>query len=232
MKVTGQPSWLLLDPPSSVGYARRASIREKENAPNAPFPSIDLIMLSGVIRQAGYSPIYIDAQVRRWSWERLIAQAPGLAAVGAVSLISSGRLDEELAQLEHFKRALGGPLYVIAPISLSLSVSRCRALMEQHPWLDGLILNIAENDFGPLIAGNQAQPRNVAVRIGDAIHLPSAVVTYVEDLHIPRPVHAIFKDSRYFFPQTKHAPVTCVQASFGCPYRCEFCLATMLYTAG
>lgn len=229
MKVTGQQSWLLLDPPSSVGYARRASIREKENAPNAPFPSIDLIMLSGVIRQAGYSPIYIDAQIRRWSWERLIAQAPGLAAVGAVSLISSGRLEEELAQLEHFKRALGGLLYVIAPISLSLSVSRCRALMEQHPWLDGLILNIAENDFGPLIAGDQARPRNVAVRIGDAIHLPSAVVTYVEDLHIPRPVHAIFKDSRYYFPQTKHAPVTCVQASFGCPYRCEFCLDNALY---
>ena len=97
MKVTGRQSWLLLDPPSSVGYARRVSIREKEIAPNAPFPSIDLIMLSGVIWQAGYSPIYIDAQVRRWSWERLIAQAPGLAAVGAVSLVSSGRLDEELA---------------------------------------------------------------------------------------------------------------------------------------
>ena len=97
MKVTGQQGWLLLDPPSSVGYARRTSIREKENAPNAPFPSIDLILLSGVIREAGFSPIYLDAQIRRWSWEQLIARAPGLDAVGAVSLVSSGRLDEELA---------------------------------------------------------------------------------------------------------------------------------------
>ncbi len=230
MKVSGQQGWLLLDPPSSVGHARRASIREKENAPNAPFPSIDLILLSGVIREAGFSPIYLDAQIRRWSWEQLIARARGLDAVGTVSLVSSGRLDEELAQLERFKRALGGALYVVAPISLSLSAERCRALMEQHPWLGGLILNIAENDFGPLIAGNQTQPRNVAVRIGNDIHLPSAAITYVEDLHIPQPVHAIFKDSRYYFPQTKHAPVTCVQVSFGCPYRCEFCLDNAQYS--
>jgi len=59
--------------------------------------------------------------------------------------------------------------------------------------------------------------------------MPKPTVTYGEDLRIPRPVHAVFKNRRYFFPQTKSTPVTCVQLSFGCSFKCEFCLDNALY---
>ena len=58
---------MLLDPPSLTDFCRRGSLREKDDAQNAAFPSIDLILLSGVVREAGYTPVLIDAQLDRLS---------------------------------------------------------------------------------------------------------------------------------------------------------------------
>ncbi len=223
-------AWLLLDPPSASGYARRGSLREKDNAPDAPFPSIDLVLLSGAVREAGFSPVFVDAQIDGWTWERVCEEAPRIDAKGVVSLLSSSRIDEELAALRALKQALsGGPVYAVASVYLALNPQRYSAVLEAHPWLDGLILNTAENNFANVITQSEAAPCNVAVRKNGVVLTPPMGVNYGEGLRIPQPQHSIFKDARYYFPQTKRVPVTCVQMSFGCPFTCEFCLDNALY---
>lgn len=71
--------FLLLDPPSDADFCRRGWLREKDGAHSAPFPSIDLILLSGAVREAGYQPIYIDAQLDNLTWSQLIDDLRGRA---------------------------------------------------------------------------------------------------------------------------------------------------------
>ena len=223
-------SWLLLDPPSGEGYARRGSLREKTDALRTPFPNIDLILLSGAVSEAGYQPVFIDAQIRRWTWRRLFLECRKIQVCGVTMLLSSNRADEELSQVRQLHEVLGSvPIYVISTIYMVLDANRSRTMLEQHGWLRGIVLNTAENNFGEVIVSDDVAPSNVVVRRGCEIVAPLVSVTYGEDLRIPRPVHAIFKNPRYFFPQSKRTPVTCVQLSFGCPYTCEFCLDNALY---
>jgi radical SAM superfamily enzyme YgiQ (UPF0313 family) len=110
-----------------------------------------------------------------------------------------------------------------------VGTGKANAVMDERPWLDGIVLNTAENNLGALISGQSEDPRNVAVRRDGKPVMPKMSVNYGEGFRIPAPAYDIFMDNRYYFPQSKHTPVTCVQFSFGCPYTCEFCLDNALY---
>ncbi|MBI4718020.1 MAG: radical SAM protein [Planctomycetes bacterium] len=158
--------FLLLDPPSTGGFWRRAVLREKDFARAAAFPSIDLILLSGAVRQAGYRPVFIDAQLDRLGWQGLIHRLRLLAPAGLVSLTSSSRIDEELANLARVKDALPElRCFIVGTIIVQQDGGRIRRLLETHAWLEGIILNTAEHNLGELITpGASAAPFNIARR--------------------------------------------------------------------
>ena len=95
--------FLLLDPPSGADFCRRASLREKDDARNAPFPSIDLILLSGAVREAGFEPVFLDAQVNRMTWADVREKCQVLGISGIVALTSSSRIDDETKDLCELK---------------------------------------------------------------------------------------------------------------------------------
>jgi radical SAM superfamily enzyme YgiQ (UPF0313 family) len=104
--------------------------------------------------------------------------------------------------------------------------------MLENPWLDGAILNTTEHNFADVIARDcvkEVEPLNIALNRGGQVIIPEARVSYGGSLRIPRPQHAIFKDRRYCFPQSKRGPVTCTHLSFGCPYQCVFCIDNQQY---
>jgi len=228
--MAGPRPFLLLDPPSTSAFCRRGSLREKDDARNAPFPNIDLILLSGAVREAGFRPIFIDAQLNRMTWPQVLDRAREHDVAGLLSLTSSSRIDEELGELAALKLALGDvPCYVVGSIIIQREAMRLSRLMADHHSLDGIILNTAEHNLTDVLRrGDGVEPFNIVTR-GARSLIPEVKVRYGEGLRIPRPQHAIFKDKRYCFPQSKHKPVTCVQWAFGCPYTCEFCIDNQLY---
>ena len=231
--MTGRPPFLLLDPPSPNGFWRRSSTREKDAALSTPFPSIDLILLSGAVRDAGFKPVFVDAQLDNLNWDGLAHRLRREKFAGLVSLTSSSMIEEEFNQLKRLKDALGGvPCYAVGTVVIQRKPQRLRKLLEMSPWVDGLILNTAEHNLGELISapgGDGPVPFNVALRTADTLVIPELRVSYGDSLRIPQPEHACFKDFRYCLPQSRHGPVTCVQFSFGCPYTCEFCVDNQLY---
>ena len=224
--------FLLLDPPSGAEFCRRASLREKDDARNAPFPSIDLILLSGAVREAGFEPVFIDAQINHMTWSAVAGKCHELGISGIVALTSSSKIDQEIRDLCALKQQLGGvPCYVVGSIIVLREPMRLSRLLADHPTLDGVILNTAEHNLTEVLARPETtEPFNIALqRPTRSLTAPEVKVRYGEGLRIPRPEHAIFKDKRYCFPQSKRGPVTCVQWAFGCPFTCEFCIDNQLY---
>jgi len=225
--------FLLLDPPSSSDFCRRGSLREKDDAQHAPFPNIDLILLSGAVREGGFEPVYIDAQLDKLGWVEVVGRAKQLGIDGIISLVSSARFEEELAALARFCEGLGGiRCFVIGTIIMQQDKLRLQRILADNPWLDGILMNTVEHNLADVLSagrGARIEPHNIATHCPGQLMLPDTKVNYGDEFRIPVPAHAAFMDGRYCFPQSKHGPVTCTQFSFGCPFTCEFCIDNQLY---
>lgn len=201
---------LLLNLPSPVPVYRGFF---RSNVANSSFfiPQADLVLLSGALHAAGARVEVVDCIVAGLDLDA----AEALVRTGrhdlVVCMVSSSTLSEDLSRLARLCAAASCPIAVLADAAIVAAglVEKVRAVSERIACVS---VEPVHREVTALVESMTGTRRPLVVRDADG------------RIRMPTPLHHLFKDRRYGFPQSKRWPVTCTQSSFGCRFGCRFCV--------
>jgi len=100
--------------------------------------------------------------------------------------------------------------------------------LAEAPWLDAVLLDFSSTEIPRYVAGSLGPFSTISLR-----HSPRSTNLAEKNeardtLRYPVPRHDLFPIRRYRLPHSVASPITKVLASFGCPFRCSFCVCSNL----
>lgn len=220
-----RPRVLLLSPPGDRLYIRDqyCSLSSKANYCWGP---TDLIVLSGIL-DAHADLKVIDATVlgmgRRECARQVLAAKPDVL----VFLTGHCSIDGDMSFVESVQR-IGGFLTVA---SGNIVLAEGDGFLERYPSLDALIMDFTSTGIVQYVKeGRQATSRIAGVRYRSAQRDIVEPQPQPEEktFTIPVPRHDLFPLTKYRLPYHRGGGFATVLTSFGCPYRCTFCVAGTL----
>lgn len=212
---------LLLNPPSNKLTFRDYYCSFTSKA-SYYWPPIDLLTLSGIL-YSQYQVEVIDAiaegMTAQECFDRIISVKPDAAVflTGTASWKSDFDFMSELT-----KR---WPMTVIA--SGGLLLHRGQELMNKFDFLDVVLLDFTTDDIISYLENQDKPIFNLVYRRNGKIVNGERVFNR-EPFSIPIPRHELFSLSKYRLPTAQRRPVSSILASFGCPYRCRFCIGSTI----
>ncbi len=215
---------LLLNPPSPKGLIFRDYYCSFSSKGSYYWPPIDLLVLSGLLRESCNVEV-LDATVTRLSYEEtrkkilksdcdtIIFLAGTAARAYDIGFIAALKKEKSFTAI-----ASGGFLLSSAP-----------EVLKAQPALDAVILNFTTSSILDYLAGKREVLPDIVFRDGDRILGGPARYAGVHDSFLYGiPQHELFPLAAYRTPVAQRYPMTCVITSFGCPFRCSFCIGSIL----
>lgn len=204
---------LLLNPPGSHPYTRDYFCSKVAKTYYTEHP-IDLILLSGILREEGEVKA-LDGIVRRLSHRDALTEIGAFCPDIIFFLTGSASAWEDFPFLEETKACTGAKVFGIGDI---LREERVVGGLE---WLDGALLDTMSEDALYIARGKYEAVRNAILKE------PSLHKRFEKargECEIPLPRHELFMDGRYEFPFALQKPFASVLTDYGCPYNCDFCV--------
>ena len=99
--------------------------------------------------------------------------------------------------------------------------------MESFDFLDGILYDYTCDSILHFLDRNYSQVHSMAFRDNGKVVVRQRDKN-VRQFSFPVPQHEKFPLKKYLFAPGKRFPFTTVQTSFGCPFRCTFCVASTL----
>jgi len=211
---------LLLNPPAK-DLILRHNYSSYTSKAGYYWPSTDLLVLSGVL--SGHFDLYmIDAIVQRISARDCLKMVKeiGPDAVIFVSGTASWKGDFEF--ISELKKYFS-PLILI---SSGMMLKNGSQIMQDNNFLDATILNFVDSSVVDYIKEGKGGV-NLLWRENGKI-FGNEVISCTENFSYVIPRHELFPLRRYKMPLLKRKPFTCITASFGCPFKCSFCIDSIL----
>jgi anaerobic magnesium-protoporphyrin IX monomethyl ester cyclase len=208
---------LLLNPP-----ATRVTFRDYycsfTSKADYYWPPVDLIVLSGVLKNT-HQVTVIDAVAERLSpgacLERVVEAKPDII----IFLTGTASWKADFEFLDLVKKDL--PVTAIA--SGGLLLSQGAEFLRRFKSLDAVLLDFTSEDIVRFLEHKDCQTGNLIYRRnGDIVSGDGA--PFNKSFEIPVPQHELFPLNKYRLPTARRKPVSTVLASFGCPFRCRFCI--------
>jgi len=165
-KIEEQKNILLFNP-GGPDFTMRGLTRERPSSFGFCWPSIDLVLTSGLLNKNHYNLHYVDASLDRLSPEDIsrIVQEKRVAVI--VSLFSRYLYENDSTFLKDIKDSNPSVIIILLPDILHLLNSKkALAFIEKHDWIEAIVLNLVINDLVKFIDGESCEGlRNLCYRI-------------------------------------------------------------------
>lgn len=215
---------VLLNPPGDKLYVRSYYCGATSKA-DYLFQPLDLLILSGILSQ-GHEITVLDCIAQRLNPAQALNRLELINPQAVISLVSMVSWSNDESFLRLLKARIPA-LKLIANGDIFFDQGKER--MEACPYLDAVIFNFTSCDPLHYLAGEYAKITHMLYRRDGRIeYVRPAAQPLSGVFHIPVPRHELFCNRRYRFPFARRHPFATVLASFGCPFRCGFCIAHSL----
>jgi radical SAM superfamily enzyme YgiQ (UPF0313 family) len=213
---------LLLNPPGDKLYQRDMYCSNISKG-KYYWPAIDLLILSGTLGQS-YEVDVLDALIEKMSPDECLARilVQDYKAVIFLTGSASWPLDMEFVARIKAERP---EICLIGNGDILLY--KARDFLERYPYLDAVLLDYTSRDVLAFLQNDRSSLTAMAYRENGSIVVKHEPVQ-VGEFTYPVPQHEKFPLGKYLLVHGRRFPFTTVQASWGCPFKCTFCIAATL----
>lgn len=209
--------FLLLNPAGKLPYTRDYFCSKVTKAGYAEHP-VDLLILSGILFNAGHRVTVIDAIAEGLDFPRLKQRIDSLDIDALVFLSGTVSWKDDFEFLRTIKQHHPEFLLLgLGDIFLQPNV------FLKNDWLDAILLDFTSDEILKFANGDDRGFENLSFRRGQKIYLATRRAASGE-FTIPIPRHELFLDKNYSFPFARSLPFATLLTDYGCPFSCPFCL--------
>jgi radical SAM superfamily enzyme YgiQ (UPF0313 family) len=214
---------VLLNPPGSQLYLRDQYCSSPSKA-NYYWPPIDLVILSGILAEK-HDIFVLDSIIEELSFEESLEVLRKRGVDFLIFITGTSSWVEDSNTIRRIKERCG--CRTIA--SGDFLLTRYREVMSEYPFLDAVLLDFTSlRILEYLDRPTDGRPiPDVVYRMGPKIIEGGKETRRVFEIPVPR--HDLFSLKKYRVPHSQRRPLTSTITNFGCPFKCDFCIGSVLH---
>ncbi len=215
-----QKKVLLLNPPGEKVYLRDYYCSKTSKAARYCYPPTDLVILSGILASRCEVSV-IDAIAEGLSPEECRKRIDKIDIDTIIFLTASPSWIGDFSFLEAVTSGRNITCVGIGDILMDRTYGA--KILRETPWLDGVLLNFVTDDIVKFLEGERKNLNNFLYREDGDVY-GKGIVHEKGEFSLPIPLHQLFPLESYHSPLAMKHPFVVTIASYGCPFKCAFCV--------
>ncbi len=184
------------------------------------WPNVDLLVISAILK-SNFNVVIIDANAMGYGFEEAADVIAAYQPKGVCCSIGASVKDDDYNFIALLRQRL--PKAQLVGLG-GLLLHNPEHEMQLHQQIDACLLNFTTNDITKYFCGQYDDMNNIVYRKNEQIirtetKYPENGFTY------PVPLHEQLPLKKYYVAHGQHRPLSSVITSYGCPGRCNFCVA-------
>lgn len=183
------------------------------------WPPVDLLYISALLNTPDFKVDVLEAIAEKLSWKEVETKILGSLYDAIIVLTGTSSFRTDLPPLQKLKQKLRFRLYAVG----NLPVFMPREFMELYPFVDGIFHSYLDPEIPLLLLGKRIVGNSITYRLRGNFHLGK--INAVRPVNLGHaPLYAKFPLKKYGTMFSKKTPLATSLLTYGCPFRCSFCI--------